>query len=249
MPDAVSQRVFAEYVPPFELTSDMLFAAALAPAGPLRRAFPQIPFLTLAGRVPLAMWFSRITGLGYGTPDGGRAWEGGPDSVLYNELNIVALERRAALFVPGIYATSERTIRVGHGYGMPKEPTQMTLQVQGPRFVSDVRVNAQLSLVHARLLGRGSLPARLLAWLWPRWVGPVEFPAGDRVKARIDAAPRVQLARIQNGRLALGESWLPDPVPLLPLGLYVTQLRMTLPPPPGVPSSSARAAQTTTPLS
>ena len=232
MPDPVSQRVFTEYVPPFELASDMLFAAALAPAKPLRRAFPQVPFLTLAGRVPLAMWFSRITGLGYGTPSGERVCEGGPDSLLYNELNVVALERRGALFVPGIYATSERTIRVGHGYGMPKEPTSMTLQAQGPRFVSDVRVNAQLSLVHARLVGRGDWTARLLARLWPRWVGPVEFPSGDSVKARIDAAPRVQFARIENGRLALGEAWLPEPVALLPLGLYVTQLRMTLPPPP-----------------
>ena len=185
----------------------------------------------------VSSWFSRVTGLGYVTPEGKRVWEGGPDSLLYNELNVVAFERRGALFVPGIYATGERTIRVGHGYGMPKEPTQMSLQAQGPRFVSDVRVNGQLSLVHARLFGSGRWMARLLAWLWPRWVGPVEFPGGDRVKARIDAAPSVQLARIENGRLALAESWLPDPLTLLPLGLYVTQLRMTLPPPPGVAPS------------
>ena len=38
------------------------------------------------------------------------------------------------------------------------------------------------------------------------------------------------LARLE-GRLALNAAWLPRPVPLLPLGLYIPDLRMQLPPP------------------
>jgi hypothetical protein len=40
----------------------------------------------------------------------------------------------------------------------------------------------------------------------------------------------VQLARVCGGRLALDAAWLPRPVRLLPLGVYVPGLRMQLPP-------------------
>jgi hypothetical protein len=51
------------------------------------------------------------------------------------------------------------------------------------------------------------------------------------VRARILATPRVQFARVRGGRLALDAAWLPRPVPVLPLGIYVPGLRMQLPPP------------------
>ena len=33
-------------LPPFDLTADMLFALALCPTPPLRRAFPGVPFIS-----------------------------------------------------------------------------------------------------------------------------------------------------------------------------------------------------------
>ena len=49
------------YRPPFVLTSDMLFLIALARTRDLQHSFPGVPFLSVLGRTPLVVWFSRIT--------------------------------------------------------------------------------------------------------------------------------------------------------------------------------------------
>lgn len=229
--NASDQSILTQYQPPYELAADMLFAVALAPTAPLRRVFPQTAFLSILGHTPLVMWFSRITEIHYGTADGGRITEGGPEAAIYNELNVVALLRRRALFVPGIYATSERTIRIGRQYGMPKQLTTMTVATTPRQFVSQVTENNHHTDVRARFVGSGRWLATVVSWLWPRWVGPVLFPDGRQVAALILKTPRLRLAHIKTGRLALDETWLPDVLPLWPIGLYVPQLRMCLPPP------------------
>jgi hypothetical protein len=223
--------VLARYGPPFDLASDLLFALALAPTAPLRCTFPGVPFLTLFGRTPLLVWFGRVRVGCYETPGGQRRCDGGPESVLYHELNVLALLRHPALFVPGIYATSARSIRIGRRYGMPKRATTMSFQVAAGRVRSGALVGARRSSVEARLLGSGRGLARLLTPWWPRHVWPVRFPSGSRVSAVVQATPRVQLAHIVRGQLALEAAWLPDALPLLPVGLYLPDLRMQLPPP------------------
>ncbi|MFL5732031.1 MAG: hypothetical protein ACJ78Q_02425 [Chloroflexia bacterium] len=228
------QVSFGEYGPPFDLLSDMLFAFALAPAGPLRAAFPGVPFLSLGGRVPLAMWFSRVKEGVYTHPTTQtRARLGGPSEVLYNELNVVAALRRRAGFVPGIYATSTLTIEVGHRYGMPKQPTRMEVRVRAGRFSAALDDRGRRSYVSAILPGTGRVPGWFISRAWPRWSWPAFFPDGRHVRVRIDATPRVQVAYIDAGRLALKASWLPKPVALLPVGIYLPNQRMRLPPPPG----------------
>ena len=229
--DMTNPDVLTLYGPPFDLTSDMLFVAALAPAGPLHRAFPGVPFLALAGRIPLLMWFSRIKQACFQDRAGQIRCMGGPDSVLYNELNVIALLRRPAIFVPGIYATSPLTIRLGRRYGMPKHPTTMGLATKRRQIASRVIDGGRQSFVRARLLGSGKLLGAMVSRFWPWWSLPVRFPDRRQVRARILATPRVQLARVRGGRLALAAAWLPRPVPLLPLGIYVPGQRMQLPPP------------------
>jgi hypothetical protein len=230
----LTTNIFAEYGPPFDLRSDMLFAAALAPAGPLRATFPGVPFLSLAGRTPLVMWFSRIKEGRYRDPPSGEVRGlGGPQDSLYNELNVLALLRWRAAFVPGIYATSALTIAVGHGYGMPKQPTQMTLALAGRRFRSQVDDHGRRTYVRARLLTDGRRLGARVSRFWPWWSWPACFPDGRFVRAQIRATPRVQLAHVQAGRLALAAPWLPRPVPLLPFGVYLPDQCMRLPPPPG----------------
>jgi hypothetical protein len=46
----------------------------------------------------------------------------------------------------------------------------------------------------------------------------------------IQATPRVQVARVEAGQLSLHAAWLPDAVPLLPVGFYLPRLHMRLPP-------------------
>jgi hypothetical protein len=146
-------------------------------------------------------------------------------------LNVVAFLRRRALFVPGIYATSELTIQVGHGYGMPKQPTTMRMQVEGSRFRSEMRDGTRQSFVRARLLGSGKGLAKLVSRLLPRWTWPVRFPSGSGIRALIEETPGVQLAQVQAGQLALEAEWLPQAVRLLPVGYYLPGLRMQLPAP------------------
>jgi hypothetical protein len=226
------RRALAEqYVPPLNLTSDMLFALALCPTAPLQRTFPGVPFWAWLGQTPLVMWFSRITAAWYDDPAGARHCESDVARGLYNELTVIALLRTQAIFVPGIYATSERTIAVGqYRYGMPKQPAIMQVRQRPGRFRARVAVGCHESNVTARLLGRGQLFARLLARSWPRPSWPVHFPSGHQVQPLIQATPRVQLAQIQRGRLATGAAWLPHPARLWPIGAYISGLQMRLPP-------------------
>jgi hypothetical protein len=143
------------YRPPYDLTADMLVVAALCQGAPLRQAFPRVPFLSVRGKTPLVLWFSRITEVCYCDAAGERRCEGGAETALYNELNIIALLRQRALFVPGIYATGERTIRIGHRYGMPKQLTSMHVQVHGTHCEASMTDGACESFVRARLLGSG----------------------------------------------------------------------------------------------
>jgi hypothetical protein len=234
--DQGSQRFAPEAVavpetfrPPFDLLSDMLLVVALCPTSPLARSFPSVPFLSCLGRTPLLAWFSRVKQGWYDDPSGARRCDGGLDVVLYYELTVIALLRQRAVFVPGIYATEERTIRVSrYYYGMPKVPTQMGLRVAGRSFVSWVVDRSCESRVEAWLLGRGSLVAALLSHLWPREIWPAGFPSGGSVRATIQATPRARLALVR-GRLALNAPWLPAVAPLLPIGLYLPDLRMRLP--------------------
>src|SRR3712207_9415759 len=60
---------------------------------PLRRAFPDVPFLSALGRTPLVIWFSRITEACYRDATGQRRCDRATEGVPDNELNVLALLR------------------------------------------------------------------------------------------------------------------------------------------------------------
>jgi hypothetical protein len=219
------------YRPPFVLTSDMLFVIAFARAGDLQRSFPGVPFISILGRTPLVVWFSRITESCYHDQAG--AWRcersSSPEGI-YSEVNTLGPLRRRAVFVPTIYASEARTVQIGHHYyGMPKHLAQVDVRVREGQVQGMLIDGARRSVVHARLFGRGRGLGTILSRLWSRWTWPVHFPGGGYVRALILATPRMHLARVRPGRLALQTSWLPDARPLLPIGFYLRGLRMQLP--------------------
>ena len=221
--------IFARYGPPFDLTSDMLLALALCSTAPLREAFPSMPFLSLLGRTPLVIWFSRITEGWCRDTAGGRRQVN--EGIPYAELNVLALLRAPALFVPGIYATSELSVGIGHGYGMPKQLIAMDFSVSRARITSSAGGVAGRSSVRGRLDGSGKALAGLLGPLWPLRTWPVYFPSGSYVRALVQSIRRVQLARIEHGQLSVAATWMPETVSLLPVGLYLSDLQLRLPPP------------------
>ena len=227
---AATADPLAEFSPPYELTSDMLFVMALAPTAPLRRAFPEVGFLSLLGKTPLLLWFSRITEICYGNAAGERHREGDAQTAIYHELNVLAVLRQRAVFVPGIYATSERSIQIARRYGMPKEARTISFEVRGACIASVAADGARRSFVHATLFAFGEQLGRIPSVLWPLRTWPVRFPSGSQVQAVIQASPAVHLARVR-GRLSLEEPWLPKAVPFVPVGVYIRGLRMELPPP------------------
>ncbi|MFL5693520.1 MAG: hypothetical protein ACJ795_17130 [Ktedonobacteraceae bacterium] len=229
--DGTTADIFARYRPPFDLTSDMLFAFALCQTAPLRDAFPEIPFLSLPGKTPLVIWFSRVKKICYHDSRGVRRCIDGKETGVYNELNVVVLLRQRAFFVSGIYATSDLTIRVGHGYGMPKQPTMMNVQGEQKWFCSSMKDGTQQSFVRARLLGAGKLLGGVASHFWPRRIWPARFPSGSAVRPLLQATPWVQIVYVRRGQLALEATWLPKAVALLPIGFYLPDLRMQLPPP------------------
>jgi hypothetical protein len=222
---------FTQYRPPFDLTSDMLLVMALCPSMPLRQTFPGLPFLSLLGKTPLLLWFSRTHEIYYYDQAGAQRRIGDPETVLYNELNVVAFLQKRALFIPGIYATSELTIQIGHSYGMPKQLTKMRVEVADKQFHANVRNDTPQSFVQAGLLGSGKGLARIISYFLPLWVWPTRFPSGRALRALIQTTSRVQIALVQAGQLVLETEWLPQAVSLLPVGLYLPGLRMQLPSP------------------
>jgi hypothetical protein len=233
--------IFAQYGPPFDLTSDMLFVLALCPTRPLRRTFPAVPFVSLLGKTPLLIWFSRIKQMCYQDAEGQRRCTGGLETSLYDEVNVAALLRERALFVPGIYATSELTIRVGHRYGMPKQLTTMWFQCEPKRLCAVMKDGKEQSMLLARRLGAGRRVARLLSRLWPRQIWPVHFPSGSNIRPLLQATPSGQWVYVKLGQLALEATWLAGVVALLPIGFYVPNLQMQLPSPEEMPESHCPA--------
>jgi hypothetical protein len=219
------------YRPPFVLTSDMLFVMALAPTRHLQRSFPGVPFVSILGRTPLVVWFSRITESCYHDQAGEwRCERSSSPEGIYSEVTVLGLLRQQAVFGPAIYASDVRTVQIGRRYyGMPKQLAQTDVRVGEARFEGTLIDDARPSFVHARLFGGGRGVGAVVARLWPRWTWPVHFPSGGHVRALILATPRLQVARIHAGQIAVQTPWLRAARPLLPIGLYVGGLRIQLP--------------------
>ena len=225
------RSILDEYVPPYDLTAEMLFASAFCPTVWLTRSFPETPFLSLFGKTPLVFWFSRINQIVYNLPDGGTDVLGSPEATLYNELNVMAPLKRTAVFVPGIYATTELTLRIGRAYGMPKQMTEMSYERHGKEIFSENLHGGRRSFIKATTLGSGRVPAALARLILPLCVWEARFPEGAPVRALIEAVPRLKPARIRQGQVWVDEPWMPQPLKLLPFGFHATALRMQLPPP------------------
>lgn len=165
----------------------------------LRNAFPHVPFLAFLGWTPLVVWFSRITEIGYYDAHARRQREQDATGI-YRELNVMALLRRRALFVPAIYATEQRTVAIArHCYGMPK--------LVGLPQASFVRARVvPIRLPVPRLRGRRS---------WP-----VHFPSGSAVQVLLHGAAHMKLAWLACGQLSLATAWLPRPRSFLPLAVH-----------------------------
>lgn len=207
----------------------MLFAATSTPTSYLSRSFAGVPFLDIAGSTPLVLWFSRVRTLCHG-PAEQRECLDQASGFGYNELNVVALLRGRRLFVPVIYAGGGLTQRLGHRYGMPKRPVEMTFAADQRRVNSVVTFARARSEASGRLLASGRILARVFDWPAPWWSWPADFPDGSFIRALIQRVPLAQLTYL-SGTLALDEPWLPRPARLWPLGLYVPGLRMRLPAP------------------
>lgn len=223
---------FAAHPPPFDLTSDMLLAGATAALAPLAREFPDLAVRTIGGRALLGIWFSRITEVRAGPGVEQRLGpQEAPADLPYQELNVAIVLQGQRLFVPGIYATSDLTLRLGHRYGMPKEAADMTYDRHRDRVSSRAIVHGIESRVDARPIPSGRFLGALAARTLPWWTWPVEFPSGSSIEGYIEHAGGAQVMRVRDGRLALAEPWLPEPVRLWPLSLRIPQQIMRLPAP------------------
>jgi hypothetical protein len=209
----------------------MLFVACFVSTAPLRRTFPGIPFLSLLGRTPLVLWFSRVSEGCYRDQASAVHCLGGPQETLYNEVTILAVLRKRALFCPLIYASNDLSIPIARLYAMPKQAQPMDLDIDGGEIKSRIPLGDQSTFVAARVARGGTLLARILSRLWPVWTWPVHFPAGTRIQTLIQATPAVQLSRVSRGQLALPVAWLTRPASFFGIGMFIPQLRMQLPPP------------------
>jgi hypothetical protein len=230
--DAHAHEAVEEHRPPYDLTTDLLITGAFLPTRPLRRVFPQTPFLSLLGRTVAIVYFSQVTDGWYSNVGGQRRRLGDGRTPLYAELNVLTALWRRAVVAPGIYATSDLSIQIGRGYGMPKRSIAMRyVASDAGRVRTETRDGQRMSGAWARPLGSGRLLTAIARRILPRWTWPVCFPSGRAVCARLPGMSVVRIARVRTGRLALSTDWLPRSVRLMPLAVSVTGLRMRLPSP------------------
>jgi hypothetical protein len=223
--------ILKNYRPPYGLTSDFLFVVGLSATGPLRRSFPEVPFLSVFGKTPLVLWFSRITEACYYDSNGQRQCDRDTEQIPYTELTVITLLYKRALFVPRLYASSQLSVQIASIYSMPKILHSVSWRESNGQLFSSLVEKGHHSLVQARLFKGGKMGATLISPMLPVTTWPAQFPAKSSVRAIIQNVPSVQLALIRKGQLSLPELWLPEPVPFFPIGLYLPQLTMSLPPP------------------
>lgn len=229
---AAEEDPFETYPPPFDLTSDMLLLGATCAVAPLQAVFPALPFVSLGGRALLGIWFARIMEIRCG--QGGRRRieaDESPAGVPYDELNVAALLRNRRLFVPGIYASSHLSLRLGHRYGMPKKWTNMDYRASGREVRSHAVVENARSFVTARSLPGGRLVGTGLARTLPWWSWRVDFPSGSWIESLIESGGGARLLWVKEGELTLDEPWLPRAVTLRGPALHIPRQRMMLPEP------------------
>lgn len=230
--EASQNDPFDVYHPPFDLVSDMLFATASAPVEPLRAAFPDVPFASAMGRALLAVWFTRVLEIRFGRK--GRNDVGtriSSDDLPYQELNVAVLLHGRSVFVPGIYATSDLTLELGHRYGMPKAHARMEYGTDGSSVVSRAVVNGDETRVRAHVPTVGRPLGALVASTLPWWSWPLHFPGGSWIEGYVRSADGARAAWVREGRLALNVPWLPHAVALWRPALHIPRQRMTLPDP------------------
>jgi hypothetical protein len=231
VPVTEPQAVFEFYAPPFDLTSDFLFAFAFAPTAPLRTTFPDIPFLSIARRTPLVVWFGRVRHILYSNAEGKREHMGGEETILYDEINVAALLKARLLFIPAIFSSSPLAVQIGHAYGMPKSLAPVQVAQTATTFNTMLQSAEHRSYIIAQRL-RHSRVLRLLSRRFlPRPIWKALFPSSARVPPIIQPMRAPQWYRIREGRLDLPLPWLPNPIPFLPFGLYLPHQEMHLPPP------------------
>jgi hypothetical protein len=203
----------------------MLLVVALAQTANLRRAFGHVQFVSIAGRTPLLVWFSRVTESCYHDSRGHfRCDPSTTADGLYSEITIIAPLRRRGLFVPAIYCSELRSVELArHYYAMPKQHARVSLRTAGAHVFS--RDETSQTSIEARVVHGGGASLRFRA----RWTWPIMFPSGGHTRALLLSAQRIQLAYIRGGRLGPFPGWLPDPARLLPIGVWLSGLRMELP--------------------
>lgn len=212
----------------------MLLLGATCPLQPLAAAFPALPFASVGGRALLGIWFARILEIRHGQGGRGRiSSEEEPEGIPYQELNIAALLRTKRLFVPGIYATSDLTLRLGHRYGMPKQLARMDYRATRKEVRSHAVIDGANSFVRARPLTGGRLVGAGLARSLPWWTWRVDFPGGSWIESFIESGGGARVLWVTEGQLVLDEAWLARRVTLRGPALHIPRQRMTLPAPEG----------------
>jgi hypothetical protein len=231
VPVTEPQVVFDVYAPPFDLTSDFLFAFAFAPTAPLQKAFPAIPFVSIANRTPLVVWVGRIRHIRYTNAGGKRQEMGGPEAILYDEINVAALLKARQLFIPAIYSSSSLAVQIGHAYGMPKSLAPVQLAQTATTFNTMLQSAEHRSYIIAERLRHSRFLRFISRRFLPRPIWKALFPSSAGVTPIIQPMRAPQWYRIREGRFDLPLPWLPNPIPFLPLGLYSPGQEMQLPPP------------------
>jgi hypothetical protein len=227
---------FDTYPPPHDVAADMVVVAGTCAAGPVRTTFPGLPLRVAAGRAIVAAWFARIDRIRSGPVPGVVADERSePGELPYGELTVALLLTKGRVFVPGIYATSDLSVAVGHRYGMPKSKAPIVYAESGSNVQAHVPIGDRESHVEGRALTVGAALPRLVARALPWQAWPASFPSGASVHAAVVRVERARPMWLSRRRLDVDESWLPEGAWLLPLALHVVGLGMVLPGPAPMP--------------
>jgi hypothetical protein len=151
---------------------------------------------------------------------------------LYNDVTILVLLRKSAVFVPALYATSLQNVQVAHTYyAMPKQLAPIQVSIDKNKFSSALSAAGSSGSVQARWFGKGKFLAKLAAWFLPWRTLWAWFPTASFVRALIQTMPKIHIAHLAGGRCVFPLLGIPKPLWIFSVGLYAPALRMQLPRP------------------
>lgn len=224
----MGKMVISRYIPPYDLTADMVFTLGFIPSGNVKDTFPGVKFLSVLGKMPVIITFAHYKKVCFTTEKNDRSCI--EKKTVYNEIFFATFLQRFAVFVPTLLATSDLSIEIAKYYDMPKRKFSMDFTQTNTKIdatASDANKKSSLSVLR---LPFTSIIAKVVSLFLPLKSWQVFFPSSKSTRGYLQSISSAELGIVKQSDVQVNEKWL-GKIMIVPLCLFVSDFVFKLPPP------------------